>query len=66
MIRVESGTLTLVLEDGADATIKATTQLGKVAWPGRMTGEVDEYIIGDGQARIDLGVVMGRANVRVH
>lgn len=64
-VKVESGTLSLHLTSGADAAIRAAKQLGKVIWPGGMDGDVDEYIVKDGIARITLGVVMGRAVVRI-
>lgn len=62
-VRVESGSLSVRLTEGANVTIKGEAQLGKVAWP--VEGQVDEYVVGNGAARLDIGVVMGHASVKV-
>jgi len=61
-LRVESGSLTLRLAPESSVAIRAEAQLGGVTWPGDQA--YDEYIMGDGTARIDLAVVMGRAVIR--
>lgn len=63
-VRVESGNLSVHLTAGANVTIRATTQLGRVSWPGDLSGEIDEFVVGNGSAKLELGVVMGRAVVR--
>ncbi|MGA4508086.1 hypothetical protein ACQB6R_03530 [Propionibacteriaceae bacterium G1746] len=65
-VRVESGNLTIVLGKDANVAVRAETQLGRVSWPGEQTGSVDEYVVGNGAARLDIGVVMGYASVREH
>lgn len=63
-VRVESGSLTIHLGANANVTVRAETQLGRVSWPGEQSGSVDEYVVGNGSARLDIGVVMGHASVR--
>lgn len=63
-IRVESGQLTVVLEEGSDVTVHADAQMGRVTWPDNQ-GPLDEYQVGAGQSRLDVGVVMGYATVRL-
>ena len=38
--------------------------MGKVSWSGAHTGQVDEVVLGNGSARLDVGVVMGWANIK--
>lgn len=64
-VRVESGNLSVQLTRGANVTIRSTTQLGRISWPGEPHGELDEYVVGNGSAQLEIGVVMGRAVVRV-
>ena len=61
-LRVESGSLTLRLAPESSVSVRAEAQLGGVTWPGDQA--YDEYVMGDGAARIDLAVVMGRAVIR--
>jgi hypothetical protein len=63
-IRVESGQLTIELADGSNVTVRGEAQLGKVSWSGAHTGQVDEVVLGNGSARLDVGVVMGWANIQ--
>ena len=62
-IRVESGNLTLTLSASSNVSIKADSNIGVVSWPG--DGNFDEYIIGQGSARLDVGVILGHAAIRV-
>lgn len=62
-LKVESGTLTVHLTKGANVAIRAESRLGRVSWPGGGEG-VDEYVVGNGSARLDIAVVMGMATVR--
>ncbi len=62
-LKVESGTLTVHLTKGANVAIRADARLGRVSWPGGGEG-VDEYVVGNGAARLDIAVVMGMATIR--
>ncbi|MBA3020297.1 hypothetical protein [Propionicimonas sp.] len=62
-VRVESGQLTIELDDASNVTVRADAQLGKVTFSGAHSGAVDELVLGNGSARLDVGVVMGWANV---
>ena len=62
-LRVESGTLTVHLTTGANVTIRGEARLGRITWPGGGEG-VDEYVIGNGSARLDVAVVMGMATIK--
>ena len=64
-IRVESGQLSLRLGDESNVTVVAESQLGRVTWSGRHTGAGDQVVMGNGSARLDVGVVMGHAGVKV-
>lgn len=64
-IRCESGSLNVQLDDDSNVTVRAESQLGKVVWAGGHSGAGDEVVMGNGAARLDVGVVMGHANVRV-
>ena len=64
-VRVESGNLSVRLTRGANVTIRSKTQLGRISWPGEPYGELDEYVVGNGAAKLEISVVMGRAVVRV-
>ncbi len=63
-VRVESGQLTVDLADDSNVTVRGEAQLGKVSWSGVHTGQVDEVVLGNGSARLDVGVVMGWANIK--
>lgn len=63
-VRVESGQLSVELDPESSVTVRADAQMGRVSWPDDIPG-VDEYVLGDGLARLDVGVVMGYASVRV-
>lgn len=62
-IRVESGQLTVDLTPKSDVTVHAEAQLGRVSWPGS-TNALDEVVLGQGSARLDVGVVMGWATIK--
>lgn len=61
-LRVESGNLTVNLDPQANVSVRATARSGVVSWP--ESGEVDEYVVGNGSARMDISVVLGRAAIR--
>lgn len=62
-VRVESGQVTIELDPASNVTVRAEAQLGRVSFSGSPTGGLDELVVGNGSARLDLGVVMGWANV---
>ena len=64
-VKVESGNLTLKISPDSNVTARAITQLARVAWPGGVGGALDEFVVGDGAANLQLDVVLGRASVRV-
>ena len=64
-VRVESGSLSITLGDDSNVTVKSESQLGRVAWAGGHSGAGDEVVMGLGNARLDVEVVMGHAQVRV-
>jgi len=64
-LRVESGSLQLRLLQGSSVRIRPDTQLGRVQWdPPRPGKDSDERVVGSGDARLDLEVVMGAATVK--
>jgi len=64
-VRVESGSLSITLGDDSNVTVKSDAQLGRVSWAGGHSGAGDEVVMGNGNARLDVEVVMGHAQVRV-
>lgn len=64
-VRAESGSLTVHLADASNVTVHGEAQLGKVSWSGGHTGAGDEVVMGNGNARLDIEVVMGHAAVKV-
>ncbi|PIF04965.1 MAG: hypothetical protein CSA63_00235 [Propionibacterium sp.] len=63
-LRVESGSLNIILAPGSNVTVRGETKLGRINWPD--DGEhVDEYAVGNGSARLDISVLMGLANIKV-
>lgn len=62
-IRVESGNLTVRLAAGTNVAIRADARPGLISWPDG-GASVDEYIVGNGAARMDMSTVMGRIAVR--
>ncbi|SEQ95530.1 hypothetical protein [Microlunatus flavus] len=64
-VRAESGSLSVTLGDDSNVTVKSDAQLGRVSWAGGHSGAGDEVVMGNGNARLDVEVVMGHAQVRV-
>lgn len=62
-VRVESGNLVVELAADANVEVRAEAQLGRIQWPGG-AGQLDSWVAGNGDARLDIGVVMGAATVR--
>lgn len=63
-LRVESGNLSIRLHPGSNVTVRGDSRLGRVSLPDGH-GEMDELIVGNGSARLDVSAVMGYASVRV-
>lgn len=62
-VRVESGNLTIKLTGGANLTVRAEAKPGLISWPDGGSA-VDEYVVGNGSARMDLSTIFGRIAVR--
>lgn len=63
-VRVESGNLNVTLPGQANVTVVAHARLGMVNWPAGQPRQLDEYVVGNGAARLDLSVMMGHVSVR--
>ncbi|WP_296136751.1 hypothetical protein [uncultured Tessaracoccus sp.] len=63
-LRVESGSLTVVLKPGANVAVTGDAKVGRISWPSE-SSDVDEYVVGNGAARLQLSVVMGMATLKV-
>ena len=61
-VRVESGQLTVELDGRSNVTVRGEAQRGKITWPDNQA--LDEFVLGNGSARLDIGVVMGWATVK--
>ena len=61
-IRVESGNLSIKLAGGSNVSVRGKAHTGMISWP--EGGEVDEYVVGNGSARLDLTCLVGRIAVR--
>lgn len=62
-LRVESGSLTVNLAPESNVTIRGEAKFGRISWPGD-SEHVDEVVIGNGSARLDISVVMGLATIK--
>lgn len=62
-VRVESGQLTIELGEASNVTVRAEAQLGKVTFSGAHGAQLDELVLGNGSARLDVAAVMGWVNV---
>ncbi len=63
-LKVESGSLSVTLTKGANVTVRGEVRLGRISWPDD-NDHVDEVVVGNGSARLDLSVVMGMATIKV-
>ncbi len=63
-LKVESGSLAVKLTPGANVTVRGDSHLGRISWPGEAAGPIDELIVGNGSARLDVNVVMGMASIK--
>ena len=62
-LRVESGSLTVHLEKGSNVTVRGDATLGRISWPGD-SEHIDELVVGNGSAKLEVAVVMGLATIR--
>ena len=62
-LKVESGSLILILKPGSSVMVHADAKFGHVRWP-EDNGGADEVVFGNGSARCDLTVTMGLATVK--
>ena len=56
--------MTVVLTPGANVSVTGETKLGRINWPSE-SADVDEYVVGNGAARLKMSVVMGMATLKV-
>lgn len=64
-VHVESGSLQVRLAPRANVTVRGEAQLGRISWPGEGGVALSELVVGNGTANLDLGVVMGGAQIVV-
>lgn len=63
-INVESGNCKLSLSQESNVTVKAETKAARVSWPGTVHGAIDEYVIGNGSAKLEISAVAGNVSIR--
>jgi hypothetical protein len=64
-LRVESGSLDVLLRSGSDARVRSDAQAGRVQWQGpQHQGGAEEVVLGKGSAVVSLEAVMGSVQVR--
>lgn len=63
-VRVESGHVDVTLAPTSNVTISTQTQLGKIHWVGLEGPDVDQFVMGNGTATLNVDVVMGYATIR--
>jgi len=64
-LRVESGQLTLAIDPDSSATIHADSRVGLISWDTAAEHTEKDLVVGQGQARIDLSVIVGQARVKL-
>jgi hypothetical protein len=64
-LRVESGQLTVRVDSDSDVTIHADSRVGHISWDTGAQPVDSEFVVGDGHAHLDIGVVVGQASVRL-
>lgn len=62
-LRVESGSLTVNLTPGANVAVRGEAKVGRISWPGEAS-DVNEYVIGNGSASLEVSAFMGMATIR--
>ena len=63
-VRCESGQVTVELDGGSNVTVRGEVQLGRLTWLPNPGGQVDEVVVGNGSARLDVSVIMGLATIK--
>ncbi|MDR1214676.1 MAG: hypothetical protein LBK54_11450 [Propionibacteriaceae bacterium] len=64
-LRCESGQLVVKIAPDSDVTVRAETRIGHISWETTVEHSDQELVLGDGRARLDIGIVMGHASVRL-
>ena len=57
--------MTVTLTTGANVAIRGDAKVGRISWPGESSSDVDEYVVGNGAARLEVSVLMGMATIKV-
>jgi len=63
-VRCESGQLTVELDETSNVTVRGEVQLGRISWTPSLGNNVDEVVLGNGSARLDVSVIMGWATIK--
>ncbi len=63
-VRCESGSLVVKLDEDANVTIRGEVQMGRISWPGGHGSQLDEFEVGAGAGRLDIGVIVGHAIIK--
>ncbi|MFX4272477.1 hypothetical protein ACQBAR_04780 [Propionibacteriaceae bacterium Y1685] len=64
-IRGESCLLTVELGEQSNVTVRSESALGRVTWSGGHSGAGDEVVMGNGNARLDVEVMMGHGTIKI-
>lgn len=62
-VHVESGTLQVALEPGADVRVDVTSRMARVAWPAGHRSGATSLVAGQGTGRLALDLVLGQATI---
>jgi hypothetical protein len=63
-LRAESGQLTVKIDPASDVVVHAESRVGHISWDTAEHSEA-ELTVGAGTARLDIGVVIGQASVKL-
>jgi len=63
-VRCESGQVSLELDPGSNVAVRGEVQLGRLSWVPSPGAQVDEVIVGNGAAKLDVSVIMGWATIK--
>ncbi len=63
-VRCESGQVTIELTPSSNVAVHGEVQLGRLSWVPNPGGQVDEVIVGNGSAKLDVSVIMGWATIK--
>jgi hypothetical protein len=64
-LRVESGQLTVRVDPTSDVVVNAEARVGHITWDTALEHTEQELVLGAGTGRLDIGVVVGQASVKV-